>query len=70
MTGGELSPAATTGLSAYLAAPATGNIAWMLSHPEPVGLVQLGLTGVLLIMALMQLMLLAEYRKLPFTQMF
>ena len=42
----------------------------MLSHPEPVGLVQLGLTGGLLIMALMQLMLLAEYRKLPFTQMF
>ncbi|MEV7135237.1 hypothetical protein AB0N24_20410 [Arthrobacter sp. NPDC093128] len=37
MTGGELSPAATTGLSAYLAAPATANIAWMLSHPEAVG---------------------------------
>jgi tellurite resistance protein len=42
----------------------------MLSHPGPVGAIQLGLTGVLVIMAPMQLMLLAEYRKLPFTQMF
>jgi tellurite resistance protein len=32
--------------------------------------VQLGLTGVLVIMALMQVMLLPEYRKLPFTHMF
>jgi tellurite resistance protein len=60
MTGGELPPAPTTGLSAYLAAPATANIASMLSHPEPVGLVQLGLKGVLLIMALTQLMLLSS----------
>lgn len=70
MTGGELTTAAKTGLSAYLAAPATANIAWMLSHPGPVGAVQLGLTGVLVIMALTQVMLLPEYRKLPFTQMF
>jgi tellurite resistance protein len=70
MTGGELSPAATTGLSAYLAAPATANIAWMVSHPGPVGAIQLGLTGVLVIMVLMQVMLLPQYRKLPFTQMF
>lgn len=70
MTGGELTAAAKTGLSAYLAAPATANIAWMLSHPGPVGAVQLGLTGVLVIMALTQVMLLPEYRKLPFTQMF
>lgn len=70
MTGGEVPPAAKTGLSAYLAAPATANIAWMVAHPGPVGAVQLGLTGVLVIMALMQVMLLAEYRKLPFTQMF
>jgi tellurite resistance protein len=70
MTGGELSPAATTGLSAYLAAPATANVAWMVLHPGPVGAIQLGLTGVLVIMVLMQVMLLPEYRKLPFTQMF
>ena len=70
MTGGGLTAAAMTGLSAYLAAPATANIAWMLSHPGPVGAVQLSLTGVLVIMALTQVMLLPEYRKLPFTQMF
>lgn len=70
MTGGGLTAAAKTGLSAYLAAPATANIAWMLSHPGPVGAVQLSLTGVLVIMALTQVMLLREYRKLPFTQMF
>lgn len=70
MTGGELPPAATIGLSAYLATPATANIAWMVLHPGPVGAIQLGLTGVLLIMVLMQVMLLPVYRKLPFTQMF
>jgi tellurite resistance protein len=47
MTGDELTAAAKTGLSAYLAASATANIAWMLSHAGPVGAVQLGLTGVL-----------------------
>ncbi|UKA60572.1 TDT family transporter [Arthrobacter sp. FW306-2-2C-D06B] len=70
MTGGEVLPAAKVGLSAYLAAPATANIAWMVSHPGPMGAIQLGLTGILLIMVLMQVMLLPEYRKLPFTQMF
>lgn len=70
MTGGALAPSAKTGLSAYLAAPATANIAWMVSHPGPMAAAQLGLTGVLAIMALMQVMLLPEYRKLPFTQLF
>lgn len=70
MTGGALAPAAKTGLSAYLAAPATANIAWMVSHPGPVGTVQLGLTGVLVMMALMQVMLLPQYRKLPFSPAF
>lgn len=70
MSGGEVPPAAKIGLSAYLAAPATANIAWIVSHPGPVGAVQLGLTGVLLFMVLMQVMLVPEYRKLPFTQMF
>ena len=70
MTGGALAPAAKTGLSAYLAAPATANIAWIVSHPGPVGTVQLGLTGVLAIMALMQVMLLPEYSRLPFSPAF
>jgi len=70
MTGGALAPAAKTGLSAYLAAPATANIAWMVSHPGPTGTVQLGLTGVLAIMALLQVMLLPQYRQLPFSPAF
>ncbi|MET1156559.1 TDT family transporter [Arthrobacter sp.] len=70
MTGGALAPTAKPGLSAYLAAPATANIAWMVSHPGPVGTVQLGLTGVLAIMTLLQVMLLPQYRKLPFSPAF
>lgn len=70
MSGGKLPPAAMPGLTAYLAAPATANIAWMMSHPGPIGAVQLGLTGILAIMTLLQVMLLAEYRKLAFTQGF
>lgn len=70
MTAGVLPPAAKTGLSAYLAAPATASVAWMVSHPGPMGALQLGLTGVLIIMLLMQLFLIGEYRKLPFSPLF
>ncbi|SDK76900.1 tellurite resistance protein [Arthrobacter sp. ov407] len=70
MTAGALPPAAKTGLSAYLAAPATASVAWMVSHPGPMGALQLGLTGVLIIMLLMQLFLIGEYRKLPFSPLF
>lgn len=70
MTAGELPPTARTGLSAYLAAPATASVAWMVSHPGPMGALQLGLTGVLTIMLLMQLFLICEYRKLPFSPLF
>lgn len=70
MTAGELPPAARTGLSAYLAAPATASVAWMVSHPGPMGALQLGLTGVLIIMLLMQLLIIGEYRKLAFSPLF
>ncbi len=55
------------GLSALLLTVQPGkkltskNIAWTVSHPGPLGAVQLGLTGVLVIMALMQAMLLPEW---------
>jgi tellurite resistance protein len=42
----------------------------MVSHPGPTGTVQLGLTGVLAIMALLQVMLLPQYRQLPFSPAF
>jgi tellurite resistance protein len=67
MTGGELAPEAKPGLTAYLAAPATANIAWMVSHPGPMGAVQLCLTGVLTIMMLLQVILLPQYLKLSYT---
>lgn len=70
MTAGALPPAAKTGLSAYLAAPATASVAWMVSHPGPMGALQLGLTGVLTMMLLMQLFLIGEYRKLTFSPLF
>ena len=70
MTAGALPPAARTGLSAYLAAPATASVAWMVSHPGPIGTLQLGLTGVLIIMLLMQVLLIGDYRKLPFSALF
>jgi tellurite resistance protein len=70
VTAGALPPAAKTDLSAYLAAPATASIAWMVSHPGPMGALQLGLTGLLIIMLLMQLFLIGEYRKLAFSPLF
>ena len=70
MTAEALPPSAKTGLSAYLAAPATASVAWMVSHPGPMGAVQLGLTGVLVMMLLMQVMLIGDYRKLPFSPLF
>jgi tellurite resistance protein len=70
MTAGALPPSAKTGLSAYLAAPATASVAWMVSHPGPMGALQLGLTGVLIIMLLMQVLLIGDYRKLTFSPLF
>jgi tellurite resistance protein len=70
MTAGALPPGIKVGLSAYLAAPATASVAWMVAHPGPMGALQLGLTGVLTIMLLMQLFLIGEYRKIPFSPLF
>lgn len=70
MTAGELPPAARTGLSANAAAPVTASVAWIVSHLAPMGALQLGLTGVLVIMPLMQLLLIGEYRKLAFSPLF
>lgn len=70
MTAGELPTPARPGLSAYLSAPATGSLAWMISHPGPMGAPQMMLTGVLVIMLLMQVLLIAEYRKVRFGPLF
>lgn len=70
MTGGPLPASAVPALSAYLAAPATASVAWHVSHPGGAGTLQLGLTGVLLMMLLMQVLLVGVYRALPFSTLF
>ncbi|BCW05686.1 TDT family transporter [Arthrobacter sp. NtRootA1] len=70
MTAGEIAGPARPGLSAYLSAPATGSLAWMISHPGPMGAPQMMLTGVLVVMLLMQLLLIGEYRKVRFGPLF
>ncbi|GAA4685129.1 SLAC1 family transporter [Frondihabitans cladoniiphilus] len=51
-------------LSAFLAAAATSSLAWIISHPGPIDEVQLGLTGILVIMLVVQFLLIPEYGKL------
>lgn len=70
MTGGPLPDGAKPSLSAFLAAPATASIAWMIAHPGAMGEVQLALTGVLVVMLLVQVVLLREFRKLSFSLTF
>lgn len=70
ITGSPLPTAARPALAAFLAAPASGGVAWTLSHPGPLDEVGYLLLGVLLIMLLIQLLLIGEYRKLPFTLQF
>lgn len=70
MTGGPLPAPAVPALSAYLAAPATASVAWHVAHPGSAGDLQLALVGVLLMMLLMQIVLLGEYRALPFSTLF
>ncbi|NQD87594.1 TDT family transporter [Paenarthrobacter sp. CM16] len=70
MTGGPLPPSAVPALSAYLAAPATASVAWHIAHPGSAGPFQLGLSGVLVMMILMQVLLIGVYRKLTFSSLF
>ncbi|MCU1530115.1 MAG: hypothetical protein JWP75_3878, partial [Frondihabitans sp.] len=51
-------------LSAFLAASATSSIAWIISHPGPIGEVQDALTGILVLMLIIQACLVPQYAKL------
>jgi tellurite resistance protein len=66
MTAAPLPALIVPSLSAFLATAATANVAWIVSHPGPMGEAQHLLTGVLVVMVVIQLVLLDEYRKLPF----
>lgn len=70
MTGGTLPQAAKPTLSAFLAPPATASIAWIVAHPGPMDAIQALLTGVLVIMVVVQVVLIGEYRRLAFSMAF
>jgi tellurite resistance protein len=48
----------------------TASVAWIVSHPGPLGDPQYILTGVLLMMILIQIVFVEEYRKLSFSLSF
>lgn len=66
--GGPLPEPLTPALSAFLAAAATGNLAWQVAHPGGIDQVQIILTGVLIVMVAVQVALLPDYRRLSFSQ--
>ncbi len=70
MTGSPLPKPATPTLAAFLAAPASGGVAWTLSHPGPIDEVEYLLLGILLTMLLIQVILIGHYRKLSFSFQF
>lgn len=61
---GQLPEPLRPALSAFLAASATSSLAWIISHPGPLGDVQDGLTGILVLMLLVQFTLVPTYSKL------
>jgi tellurite resistance protein len=67
MTAGPLPAILVPSLSTFLATAGTASLAWIISHPGPLGDPQYILTGVLLMMILIQIVLIEEYRKLSFS---
>lgn len=70
MTGAKLSAPMAPTPSAFLAAPASAAVAWIIAHPGPEDEVLMILTGVLFIMLLVQLVMIKDYRTIPFTLSF
>jgi len=70
MMGGALPPAAAPSTSAFLAAPASGGVAWIIAHGGTIDEPLILLTGVLFVMLLVQLILIGRYRKIPFSLSF
>jgi tellurite resistance protein TehA-like permease len=66
MAAGPLPPIIVPSLSAFLATAGTASVAWIVSHPGPLGDPQYILTGVLM-MILIQIVFVEEYRKLSFS---
>jgi tellurite resistance protein len=70
MSSGPLPPVIVPSLSAFLATAATASVAWIVSHPGPMGDAQYFLTGVLVMMIVIQIVCVEEYRKLSFSLSF
>lgn len=70
MTSAALPASLKPSLSAFLAAAATSALAWLFTHPGPVDDVQAILTGLLVLMLLVQIVLIGDYRKLSFNASF
>ncbi len=70
MTSAALPAPLKPSLSAFLAAASTSALAWILIHPGPVDDVQAILTGVIVLMLLVQIVLIGDYRKLSFNASF
>ncbi|MFC4244510.1 TDT family transporter [Gryllotalpicola reticulitermitis] len=68
VSGADVPVALKPGTAGFLAATATTNLAWLLAHPTAVDTTQQMLTGVLVIMLLVQGFLITEYGKLRFGQ--
>lgn len=67
MTGGKLSAPMAPTPSAFLAAPGSAAVAWIISHPGPMDEILMLLTGVLFIMLLVQLLMIRHYSTVPFS---
>jgi tellurite resistance protein len=68
MTGPALAVGLKPSMTAFLAAAATSNLAWLVAHPGAFGEVQFVLVGVFVLMVAVQIALLSEYRFVPFGQ--
>ena len=66
MMGDHLPDPLKPAMTAFLAAAATSNLAWLVAHPGELDEVQHVLIGVLVFMLIVQVILISEYRKLSF----
>ncbi|MCU1514418.1 MAG: family transporter [Microbacteriaceae bacterium] len=66
LTGGPAPAPVVPALSAFLAAPSSAGVAWLVMHPGAEDEVEQVLAGVVVVMLLVQLLLIPQYRKLKF----
>ncbi|UFS60593.1 SLAC1 family transporter [Subtercola endophyticus] len=70
ITRGPLPEGVRPGLAILLAPPAVGGTAWLLLNGQVADQVGFGFVGIVVILAALQLLLIPEYRKIPFSMSF